>query len=119
MKHRSNRSALFDGIEEGGIRGTLYSNNVNEQDNDKALDGLHDRVNILKRLTGDIHEEVQSHNRVLDGMGNLMDASRGTLSGTVDRFKIVFEKKSSRRMCTLVSAFVILFLVLYFLMKFI
>ncbi|KAL5981404.1 Bet1-like SNARE 1-1 [Asimina triloba] len=44
---------------------------------------------IEYRLTGDIHEEVESHNRLLDRMGNDMDASRGTLSGTMDRFKMV------------------------------
>ncbi|PIA53575.1 hypothetical protein AQUCO_00900272v1 [Aquilegia coerulea] len=118
-EHRSSRSALFDGIEEGGIRATLYPHDVTEQDNDRALDGLHDRVNILKRLTGDVHEEVENHNRLLDRMGNDMDASRGILSGTVDRFKTVFKTKSSRRMCKLVSTFVVLFLVIYYLMKFV
>ncbi|KAF9601477.1 hypothetical protein IFM89_020244 [Coptis chinensis] len=119
LEHRGNRSALFDGIEEGGIRATVYSHDVNDHDNEKALDGLHDRVNLLRTLTGDIHEEVNSHNRVLDGMGNDMDASRGTMSGTMDRFKSVFKTKSSRRTFTLASTFVVLFLVVYFLMKFI
>nr|GMC80624.1 disease resistance protein RPM1-like [Ipomoea batatas] len=41
------RTALFDGIEEGGIRASLsYSSHENE----KALEGLQDRVNLLKRL---------------------------------------------------------------------
>ncbi|XP_020591109.1 bet1-like SNARE 1-1 isoform X1 [Phalaenopsis equestris] len=116
--HRSNRAALFDGIEEGGIRATSYSSHeIDEHDNDLAVDGLQDRVNILKRLTGDIHEEVESHNRMLDRMGNDMDSSRGVLSGTMDRFKMVFENKSSRRMVTLVASFVALFLLIYYLTK--
>ncbi|CAN6454265.1 unnamed protein product [Victoria cruziana] len=81
------------------------------------MDGLQDRISILKRLTGDIHEEVESHNRALDRMGNDMDASRGILSGTMDRFKMVFETKSSRRMATLVASFVALFLLIYYLTK--
>ncbi|XP_010262259.1 PREDICTED: bet1-like SNARE 1-1 [Nelumbo nucifera] len=115
---RSNRSSLFDEIEEGGIRGSSsYSHEIDEHDNDRALDGLQDRVSLLKRLTGDIHEEVESHNRVLDKMGNKMDVSRGLLSGTVDRFKIVFETKSSRRMFTLVVSFVVIFLIIYYLTR--
>ncbi|KAJ4979445.1 hypothetical protein NE237_010225 [Protea cynaroides] len=90
---------------------------IDEHDNDRAVDGLQDRVNLLKRLTGDIHEEVECHNRVLDQMGNDMDASRGILSGTMDRFKSVFETKSSRRMFTLVASFVVIFLIIYYLTR--
>ncbi|KMZ64129.1 bet1 [Zostera marina] len=112
--YRSNRVALFDGIEEGRIHA---SPSYNFHENDRSLDGLHDRVNILKRLTGDIHEEVEKHNSVLDRMGNAMDASRGILSGTMDRFKIVFERKSGRKMATLIATFVIVFLLVYYLTK--
>ncbi|XWS46939.1 hypothetical protein CRYUN_Cryun14cG0111200 [Craigia yunnanensis] len=110
---RNNRLALFDGIEEGGIR----SSSSYSHDNEEAMDGLQDRVNLLKRLSGDIHEEVDSHNRMLDRMGNDMDASRGILSGTMDKFKMVFETKSSSRMFTLVASFVVIFLVIYYLTR--
>ncbi|CAL9149702.1 unnamed protein product [Musa hybrid cultivar] len=116
LDYHSNRTALFDGIEEGGVR-AYSSHEIDEHDNDLAMEGLQDRVNILKRLTGDIHEEVESHNRMLDRMGNDMDSSRGILSGTMDRFKMGFETKSSRRMATLVASFVALFLLVYFLTK--
>jgi len=116
--YRSNRTSLFDGIEEGGIRATSYSSHeIDEHENDRAIDGLQDRVSILKRLSGDIHEEVETHNRMLDRMGNDMDTSRGFLSGTVDKFKMVFETKSSRRMGTLVASFVALFLLVYYLTR--
>ncbi|XP_027925614.1 bet1-like SNARE 1-1 [Vigna unguiculata] len=118
--HRNNRVSLFDGIEEGGIRAQSVfssSHEIDEHDNEQALDGLQDRVSLLKRLSGDINEEVDSHNRMLDRMGNDMDSSRGVLSGTMDKFKMVFETKSSRRMFTLVASFVVLFLVIYYLTK--
>ncbi|KAE8730642.1 Bet1-like SNARE 1-2 [Hibiscus syriacus] len=87
---RNNRVALFDGIEEGSIRASSsYSHEIDEHENERAMEGLQDRVNLLKRLSGDIHEEVDSHNRMLDRMGNDMDASRGILSGTMDKFKMV------------------------------
>ncbi|KAK4479035.1 hypothetical protein RD792_014546 [Penstemon davidsonii] len=113
------RTALFDGIEEGGIRASASysSHEIDEQENEKGIDGLQDRVNLLKRLSGDIHEEVESHNLMLDRMENDMDSSRGVLSGTMDKFKMVFETKSSRRMFTLVTSFVVIFLVIYYLTR--
>ncbi|KAL9318644.1 hypothetical protein ACSQ67_015161 [Phaseolus vulgaris] len=52
---RNNRVALFDGIEKGGIRASsLYSTSsheIGELDNEQALDGLQDRVNLLKRVS--------------------------------------------------------------------
>ncbi|TXG72264.1 hypothetical protein EZV62_000843 [Acer yangbiense] len=120
-EHRASRSALFDdydGLEEGGLKlSSSYSHEIKEHDNDNEMDNLKERVVFLKRLTGDIHEEVESHNRLLDRMGNGMDATRGIMSGTMDRFKMVFEKKSNRRMCTLVIAFVVSFLIIYYLIR--
>lgn len=116
--YRSTRTALFDGIEEGGIRASAYSSHeIDEHENERAIDGLQDRVSILKRLSGDINEEVEAHNRMLDRMGNDMDTSRGFLSGTVDKFKTVFETKSSRRMGTLIASFVALFMLVYYLTR--
>ncbi|XP_062150036.1 bet1-like SNARE 1-1 isoform X2 [Alnus glutinosa] len=120
-EHRAARASLFDGfdgLEEGGLRvPSSYSHETNEHANERAVDTLQDRVIFLKRLTGDIHDEVESHNRLLDRMGNDMDSSRGVMSGTMERFKMVFEKKSSRRMCTLVACFVVLFLIIFYLIR--
>ncbi|KAJ9536879.1 hypothetical protein OSB04_029612 [Centaurea solstitialis] len=120
--NRASRSALFDnldGIEEGGLRASSsYSRDIDEHENEKSLNSLQDRVVFLKRLTGDIHEEVQSHNRMLERMGNGMDSARGIMSGTMDRFKMVFEKKSSRRTCKLVMYFVLSFFIVYYLFRF-
>lgn len=48
--YRNNRTALFDGIEEGGIR-AYSSHEIDEHENERAIDGLQDRVNILKRVS--------------------------------------------------------------------
>ncbi|KAM5550260.1 bet1-like SNARE 1-2 [Rosa sericea] len=96
--HRASKASLLDGLEEGGLRASSSYSDINEKDNDKAVQSLQDRVVFLKR-------------------GNDMDASRGIMSGTMDRFKMVFEKKSSRRMCVLVGYFVAFFLIIYFLFR--
>ncbi|XP_033133671.1 bet1-like SNARE 1-2 isoform X2 [Brassica rapa] len=72
---------------------------------------------ISYQVTGDIHEEVESHNRMLDKVGNKMDSARGIMSGTINRFKLVFEKKSNRKTCKLIGYFVLLFLVMYYLIR--
>lgn len=47
-----NRASLFDSIEEGGILAPSYSSHeIDEYGNDRAVDGLQDRVNILKRVS--------------------------------------------------------------------
>ncbi|KAK4745569.1 hypothetical protein SAY87_011881 [Trapa incisa] len=117
---RGSRSALFDNyssIEDGLGASSSQSHEIDENDNDKPVDSLQDRVMILKRLTGDIHDEVESHNRFLDKMGHSMDASRGIMSGTVDRFKKVFDKKSNRQVCKLAGYFLVSFILLYYLVK--
>ncbi|KAJ6721761.1 GOLGI SNARE BET1-RELATED [Salix viminalis] len=118
-EHRNSRTALFDdGLEEGGLRSSSsFSHETDDHDNDKAVHTLQDRVLFLKSLTGDIHEEVESQNRLLDRMGNNMDTSRGIMSGTMDRFKMVFEKKSSRRTCALAGFFILSFFILYYLIR--
>lgn len=120
--HRAYRAALldnYDSIEEGGIRASSsYPCDLDERDNDKAVDSLQDRVIFLKKLTGDMHEEVETHNRMLDRMGNEMDSSRGIMSGTMDRFKMVFEKKSNRKVCKLVGYFVLSFFLIYYIFRF-
>ncbi|KAK7279207.1 hypothetical protein RJT34_24253 [Clitoria ternatea] len=119
--NRSSRSSLLDGfdsMEEGGLRASSsYSHELNEGDNDRAIESLHDRVSFLKQLTGDIHEEVESHNQLLDRVGNKMDGSRGMMLGTMDRFKKVFEKKSTRKTCSLVAYFTFAFIFIYYLIR--
>ncbi|URE03550.1 SNARE domain [Musa troglodytarum] len=60
-------------------------------------------------LTGEVHEEVEIHNHALDLMGHDIDTSSGVLSGTVDRSKMVFERKLNRRMITLVISFLVFY----------
>ncbi|KAJ0727304.1 putative BET1-like protein [Helianthus annuus] len=52
--NRASRTALFDnldGIEEGGLRASSsYSRDIDEQENEKSLNSLQDRVVFLKRV---------------------------------------------------------------------
>lgn len=60
FRDRNARVALFDGIEEGGIRASssYSSHEIDEQENDRAVDGLQDRVNLLKRVSSNLQEFI-------------------------------------------------------------
>ncbi|KAJ0490599.1 putative BET1-like protein [Helianthus annuus] len=53
--NRASRTALFDnldGIEEGGLRASSsYSRDIDEQENEKSLNSLQDRIVFLKRVS--------------------------------------------------------------------
>lgn len=49
MDFRS-RVALLDGLEEGGVWAYSSSHESDEHSNDRAMEGLQDRVNFLKRV---------------------------------------------------------------------
>lgn len=64
-------------------------NNYLENQNDQMLDGLRDKISTLKRVTIDIGEEAKSQNRLLNDMGNDMDANQGLLGATMRKLGIV------------------------------
>ena len=43
-----------------------------EQENDRGIDNMADRIQALKRVTLDINEEVDAHNKMLDRMVRLV-----------------------------------------------
>ncbi|KAL2630841.1 hypothetical protein R1flu_015527 [Riccia fluitans] len=69
-RYDRNRNSLFDTLEEGGVRASSsYSTSeIAEQENDRGIESIGDRVSVLKRLTTDIHDEVDNHNWMLERM---------------------------------------------------
>uniref|UniRef100_A0A6N2KNU8 t-SNARE coiled-coil homology domain-containing protein n=1 Tax=Salix viminalis TaxID=40686 RepID=A0A6N2KNU8_SALVM len=57
---------------------------IDEQDNEIALEGLQDSVSLLKRLSGDINEEVDNHNLMLDRMGSAVRNHTSSLDREVN-----------------------------------
>eukprot|EP00270_Netrium_digitus_P017329 TRINITY_DN633_c0_g1_i2.p1 TRINITY_DN633_c0_g1~~TRINITY_DN633_c0_g1_i2.p1 ORF type:complete len:124 (-),score=5.35 TRINITY_DN633_c0_g1_i2:560-931(-) len=116
------RSSLLD-LEAGtavagnkSIAATSLSREATELENEKSLGELEERARLIKQLTRDIHREVESQNKVLEGMGIEMDTVRRLLSGTADRFRKVFENKNTRNLSTAIVSCVGLVFLLYFLM---
>eukprot|EP00270_Netrium_digitus_P017328 TRINITY_DN633_c0_g1_i1.p1 TRINITY_DN633_c0_g1~~TRINITY_DN633_c0_g1_i1.p1 ORF type:complete len:124 (-),score=3.36 TRINITY_DN633_c0_g1_i1:323-694(-) len=116
------RSSLLD-LEAGtavagnkSIAATSLSREATELENEISRDELEERARLIKQLTRDIHREVESQNKVLEGMGIEMDTVRRLLSGTADRFRKVFENKNTRNLSTAIVSCVGLVFLLYFLM---
>ncbi|EEH59815.1 uncharacterized protein MICPUCDRAFT_64586 [Micromonas pusilla CCMP1545] len=86
------RARLFGGgggDVESGAGGSQSSDQDLERDNDAALNRMGDRVAMLRKITGDIHKEADSHHSLLDGIGNAMGDATGALSQTLTQFRCV------------------------------
>ncbi|KAK9821837.1 hypothetical protein WJX74_002997 [Apatococcus lobatus] len=88
-----------------------------EQENDKGIDALGDRVSMLRQLTSGIKGEVDSHHRLLDNMASDMTGSSAGLAGTFRRFKSVFEAPRERQSALVIVGCVGVLLVIYFLIR--
>ena len=71
-----------------------------ERDNDAAIGHMSDRVAMLRSITDNIHNEAESHKKLLDGMGDSMGGVGETLGETVKHFNAVFvNNKNGRQFC--------------------
>jgi hypothetical protein len=74
-----------------------------ERENDAAIGHMGDRVAMLKKITAGIHEEAESHHRLLDTMSEQMGGVGGGLRETVAHFNKVFvADKNGRQFCYMV-----------------
>ena len=48
-----------------------------ERENDAAIDHMGDRVAMLRKITSGIHDEAESHHRLLDGLSDNMGGIGG------------------------------------------
>ncbi|KAK9813281.1 hypothetical protein WJX72_011867 [[Myrmecia] bisecta] len=88
-----------------------------ERENDRSIDALGERVGMFKQLTSGIHDEAESHHKLLDDMGATMSGAHVGLGTAVRRFKSVFEDPRKLKMAYIVGGIVTLTLVLYFFAK--
>ncbi|KAG5179984.1 soluble NSF attachment protein receptor [Tribonema minus] len=90
--------------------------NMLEMENDRHISNLSEQVSMLKGLTIDIGNEVNSQNTLLDGMSNSMFDANGLLGGTMKKIGTMMKRGGSKHMCYLVAFIVLTFLVIWWLM---
>ena len=87
-----------------------------EQQNNKEIDSLGNKVNSLKHIALDIGKEVDQHNNLLDGMDSQMGSVGQLMGSALDKIGEMMQAGGSKHMCYLILLIVCLFLFLYFLL---
>ena len=91
-----------------------YDAEAAEQENDRQAGELGERVSMLKRITSDIHDEVENQHKLLDRMGDGFDGVRATLAGTMERVTRAFNDKGSRKLLYVAGGTALVLFVLYY-----
>ncbi len=71
----------------------------------------------VQELTMDIDKEVESQNKLLDGMSLSMFDTSGMLSGTVQKINSIMARGGSTHMCYLVIFIIFAFLAIWYILK--
>lgn len=88
-----------------------------EQENDRGIEALSERTNLLRQITHGIKAEVDSQHSMLDNMADSMGSTRLGLGSAVDRFKKVMEEPQQRKMFLMVMGVVFTLFILYLVLK--
>mmetsp|Transcript_6705 Transcript_6705/g.7693 ORF Transcript_6705/g.7693 Transcript_6705/m.7693 type:complete len:121 (+) Transcript_6705:261-623(+) len=113
-KRDRTRASLFGNDSGNSREEEVFDPETAERDNDRNIDHMAERAAMLKQITMDIHKEAETHNQLLDGMGNAMEGARTLLEGTVGRFAKVFENKTQQSVFKVAGVFVVIMLILYY-----
>ncbi|KXZ57014.1 BET1 protein [Gonium pectorale] len=89
-----------------------------EQENDRELDHLADRVALLKNVTHGINKEVDDQHKLLDNMDGSFMSVGGLMTAVTDKFRVVYNDKANKRLIYgTVTAAAVLFLVWYMFLR--
>ena len=97
-------------IEEGNL-------NLMEQENNAKWQELGDQVSLLKNLSLEINQEVDSQNSMLSGMGDNFSNVGQLFENTIGKMTDMLTKGGGCHMYHLVVFIVLIFFVLYFFMR--
>lgn len=118
------RSSLFGGTNSsrGGLqsRGGGFDEQTEEQlerENEDELESLRDKVATIKSVALDIQDEVRTHNKLLDKMGDQFTTASSSLKSTMGRLNNMMQTGGSKHMCMLTLFVFGVFLGLYWLLK--
>mmetsp|Transcript_2038 Transcript_2038/g.3602 ORF Transcript_2038/g.3602 Transcript_2038/m.3602 type:complete len:166 (-) Transcript_2038:1729-2226(-) len=117
--YRGNRNLLFGGVNSssssgGGRSGgnnsvSVYERETLERDNNTQVDGLNDKVGIMKDIAIQIGNEVDLHNQMLQKMDGTFDSAQGLLAGTMERLSDMVESGNVGKPFLYLIAFLLFF----------
>ncbi|KAI8350303.1 hypothetical protein B0O80DRAFT_458687 [Mortierella sp. GBAus27b] len=87
-----------------------------EQQNDLRMEELASKVAAINKISNDIHIEVNGQNAILDQNSNSFNEFGTAFAGTVKKLNVMVSQPLGRSMCFMVSAIVIIFFIVYFIL---
>ncbi|KAF9921929.1 hypothetical protein FBU30_008006 [Linnemannia zychae] len=121
MKNQNqNRADLF-GSSSSSNQSNAYNREqqtalLYEQQNDLRMEELASKVSALNRITIDIQNEVHGQHAILDQNANSFNDFGTSFARTMTKLNVMVSQKLGRSMCWMVSAIVILFFIVYFIL---
>ncbi|KAK9764511.1 protein transport protein bet1 [Basidiobolus ranarum] len=96
-------------------QGQDYTQNELENMNEQRIEGLSDKVSLLREITLNIGDEVRDQNAYLKDMGSDFERTGTYLKGTMRRFYAMAQTQSGRYMIYLIlfALLVFTFMLLY------
>eukprot|EP00240_Pyramimonas_obovata_P011961 CAMPEP_0118935484 /NCGR_PEP_ID=MMETSP1169-20130426/15668_1 /TAXON_ID=36882 /ORGANISM="Pyramimonas obovata, Strain CCMP722" /LENGTH=131 /DNA_ID=CAMNT_0006878529 /DNA_START=231 /DNA_END=626 /DNA_ORIENTATION=+ len=84
---------------------------------DSEIEGLRGKIKMLKKVSGDIGEEVNIRGRLIDDMEGSMTLAQAALKKSLRTINKLYKEGSANHMIVLVLFVFIVFVVVYFFMK--
>lgn len=88
-----------------------------EEQNNRDIAALSEKVSFMKNLATDIEAAIQEDHTILNNTSSTFDRVTGMMRGTIGNVNKMLSTGGSKHMCYLVMFIVCLFLSLYWLMK--
>jgi len=88
-----------------------------EEQNNRGIAALSEKVSYMKTLAGDIEAAIQEDHTLLDQTSSTFDRVTMMMKGTLGNVNKMLATGGSKHMCYLVAFIVGLFLTLYWIMK--
>ncbi|KAG0295059.1 hypothetical protein BGZ96_012632 [Linnemannia gamsii] len=120
QNQNQNRADLF-GSSSSSNQNSTYNREqqtalLYEQQNDLRMEELSSKVSALNRITIDIQNEVHGQHAILDQNSNSFSEFGTSFATTVKKLDVMVSQKLGKSMCWMVSAIVILFFIVYFIL---
>ncbi|KAK3839629.1 MAG: hypothetical protein J3R72DRAFT_447690 [Linnemannia gamsii] len=116
-----NRSDLFGSSSSSNQNNNAYNREqqtalLYEQQNDLRMEELASKVSALNRITIDIQNEVHGQHTILDQNANSFNDFGTSFATTIKKLNVMASQKLGKSMCWMVSAIVIVFFIVYFIL---
>ncbi|KAJ1924189.1 hypothetical protein IWQ60_005390 [Tieghemiomyces parasiticus] len=112
----NNRNTLRGG-HGGGASSSHGDSRLLENQNDVRMDDLASKVSALRKVTIDIHDEVESQHGLLANTGQSMEGFGSRLRSTTRRFQTVMAQSTTRQSCYIVFGLVFALWLLFYVVR--